>query len=127
MISVQLKPQKENTYCPLCFSIVTKKAIDKHLDEKPVLKIPELPKKLSRESKIFVSTKLPKQPTEKSINDFTLYVYDSLSPTRCISETYHSAENVTLETVTSNGIPVQFNTFYCSKCGKYYTNIEKDY
>lgn len=34
MINIQLKPQKENTYCPLCFSIVTKTNIDKHLDEK---------------------------------------------------------------------------------------------
>lgn len=34
MINIQLKPQKENTYCPLCFSIVTKANIDKHLDEK---------------------------------------------------------------------------------------------
>ena len=34
MISINLKPQKENTYCPLCFSIVTKAGFDKHLDEK---------------------------------------------------------------------------------------------
>ena len=34
MISINLKPQKENIYCPLCFSIVTKASFDKHLDEK---------------------------------------------------------------------------------------------
>lgn len=93
-------------------------------EEKPVVKTPEPSKKTSREPRVFVASELSKQPIEKSINDFILYVYDSLGPTRCIGGTYHSAENVTLETITSNGIPVRFNSFYCSKCGKYYTNIE---
>lgn len=183
MINIQLKHQKENTYCPLCFSVVSKANIDKHLDEKhprngyiakknvPLTivrhaldylcpdcfltyedldklkehftlvhhfsireeevseektteKMHEPPKKPSREPRVFVAFELPRQLVEKSVNDFTLYVYDSLAPTRCTRGTYHSAENITLETVTSNGMQVRFNAFFCSKCGKYYTNIE---
>lgn len=94
-------------------------------EEKPVIRTStEPPEKPSGEQKKYVIQSNPKQPVEKSISDFTLYVYDSLNPTRCNGGTYHSAENVTLETFTSNGIPVRFNAFYCSVCKKFYTNIE---
>lgn len=64
------------------------------------------------------------EPKVEKSTDFALYVYDALVPTRCTDGTSHKAENVTLETKTSNDIPVRFNVFYCSKCKKYYTNIE---
>ena len=93
-------------------------------ENKSIEKTLEPLKQPSIESRVLVASELPKQSKVKSINDFTLYVYDSLSPTRCIGGIYHSAENVTLETLTSNGIPIRFNVFYCSRCKKYYTNIE---
>lgn len=180
MIDIKLKKIPQNSYCPICFSIINKNNFDKHLDEKhprtgyvskgnvPLfvsrhaldylcpdcfltyesleklkehfllmhhfsIKEEEIhkenPIKNTNEHKInarqvSIADSSPKVPIEKNISDFSLYVYDALTPTRCIGGTVHNAENVTLETKTSNGISVSFNVFYCSKCGKYYTNIK---
>lgn len=167
MINISLKPQKQESFCPICFTHITQNDIDKHLDEThprsgytakgntPLLisrhalaylcpdcyltyeNIDSLKEhfllvhkysireqeNIVEQKKEFTSENIPEQKVEVAA-EFTLYVYDALIPTRCIDGAAHNAENVTLETQTSNGIPVRFNVFYCSKCKKYYTNIE---
>ena len=58
------------------------------------------------------------------VNEFTLYVYESLNNVRCINSTKHKQENVTIKTNNISGYLVSFNAFYCSVCKKYYTTSD---
>lgn len=55
------------------------------------------------------------------LNDFTLYVYDSLNSINCSKIANHQIEDVTINTITIAGYSVSFNAYYCAKCNKYFT------
>lgn len=59
-----------------------------------------------------------------NFTDFILYVYKSLVSINCINKEEHDTESITIETKNLHDDKIIFNAFYCSKCGKYFTNIE---
>jgi hypothetical protein len=56
-----------------------------------------------------------------NINDFVLYVYESVNTVSCGRSSLHPTESVTINTITISGSPVSFNAYYCPKCNKYFT------
>lgn len=55
-----------------------------------------------------------------NIDDFTLYVYESINSVTCGKSSLHPIEDVTINTVTISGNPVSFNAYCCSGCNKYF-------
>ena len=59
-----------------------------------------------------------------SSDQFTLYVYDSISKAVCPEYNKHQVENVTIYTKNKYGVDVSFSAFHCTNCNKYYTSTQ---
>lgn len=66
--------------------------------------------------------KIKVKDKEFNIQDFTLYIYESLNSVICGKAVEHKTENVTINTTDISGNLVSFNAYYCHKCQKYFTS-----
>lgn len=67
---------------------------------------------------------------EYDVKNFVLYVFDLLNNVKCVKQSVHKKENVTINTADIFGNPVKLNAFFCSVCGRYFTTkdvIEKHF
>lgn len=59
---------------------------------------------------------------EFNVQDFTLYVYESVNSVCSGNSKVHEIENVTIYTTNIFGYSVAFNAYYCHECNKYFTS-----